>query len=796
MKGNLASLLQRVGLSHATQIKSGSGRWQLWEATEEHTFGTDKVYALYFDSRATWETVSEAAADVKQILPRNCRYNVVVQASARVAEDLPKLLVQSRATGAYTLRQLLQRSVERVLGAIGPDRDLEAERLFVDPDVRLVSYDLTAPTDRQSSKALSSLSGWLKDDSEKGPRVAVLVAKAGVGKTTMARQLFRHLRFSATSAGRYPIIVESDHWAKLSDRTSLSLWDVWRESLDVLYASTFGRDDLEMCVEQGLLLPIFDGFDELCTRLGSHFSATETLDQLLDVVKDTEGRILLTTRDTFWIDYLAEERRRGITHFELLAFNKPQTAKYFENRFRKPAEGKKRELANTILQRLGGAAYGESRPDFRERLTSIPLVVMLAAECADSGVDEKSLAKYGGMLDSSDPLEGVLMILFEREQERRRLAVSPDRQMQLLSEIAFECGETFSAEDLRLYASAYCGLKENDPQQDALQSHAVLQHDKNQFGFRFEFLGNYLTGRALVTHLAEDPVKPRVAHFLETERRGGSVLLERATDYLFAHIAAADRLEILSRAWAAFPKENGRARSGLLHLILEAAEREIGSGTREERTALLRRILGFGAGAFSELYVEGTLSGLDLQGVVFQKAIFCNAGLANCIFDHSTRFLECTFDGNFELEDCQGFDVMSLDRCTIGPVARELFQSLQSGKANLPITSDQITATIRMALQQFQRGVGFKSVARIYTRRGRLAKSPIATEVWGALERFGVVESIAISGVPEGGLAIGEGKKGEVYNFLANALVTGGIREAVEWLQNDLVTKATKVSRA
>jgi hypothetical protein len=80
------------------------------------------------------------------------------------------------------------------------------------------------------------------------------------------------------------------------------------------------------------------------------------------------------------------------------------------------------------------------------------------------------------------------------------------------------------------------------------------------------------------------------------------------------------------------------------------------------------------------------------------------------------------------------------------------------------------------------------------TRRfGLRSKSPIATEVWTALEKFGVVESIAISGVPQGGLAIGEGKKGEVYNFLANALITGGIRDAVEWLQNDLATKSTKV---
>src|SRR2546427_12089815 len=66
------------------------------------------------------------------------------------------------------------------------------------------------------------------------------------------------------------------------------------------------------------------------------------------------------------------------------------------------------------------------------------------------------------------------------------------------------------------------------PQVPALQSHVLLQHEKDQFGFRFEFLANYLAARALMTHLEKDPANPRVVQLLERECRGGPVVLERA----------------------------------------------------------------------------------------------------------------------------------------------------------------------------------------------------------------------------------------------------------------------------
>jgi len=160
------------------------------------------------------------------------------------------------------------------------------------------------------------------------------------------------------------------------------------------------------------------------------------------------------------------------------------------------------------------------------------------------------------------------------------------------------------------------------------------------------------------------------------------------------------------------------------------------------------------------------------------------------VFDSATQFLGCTFDGSFEVEDCDGFGEVGTEGCSIGPRAREVFQAHQSPTPRLPVTSEQIRSTVRLALEKFQRGVGFKSLARANCKKGRIARSPICDRVWEALENFGVLESIRISGVPKGGVAIAEGKKGEAHNYLANAMLTGSLREAVEWLERELRVRA------
>jgi hypothetical protein len=107
---------------------------------------------------------------------------------------------------------------------------------------------------------------------------------------------------------------------------------------------------------------------------------------------------------------------------------------------------------------------------------------MLAAECADAEAGSPTIAKYGDLLKTDDPLEGILRILFERECERRQIKLSVDSQIRLFEDLAFDFGGSFTRDELHLYAAA-AESRDSGPEQKALESHAIISKDGGQVRF-------------------------------------------------------------------------------------------------------------------------------------------------------------------------------------------------------------------------------------------------------------------------------------------------------------------------
>jgi hypothetical protein len=306
----------------------------------------------------------------------------------------------------------------------------------------------------------------------------------------------------------------------------------------------------------------------------------------------------------------------------------------------------------------------------------------------------------------------------------------------------------------------------------------------DKFALRFEFLADYLAGRSLVRRLFENPSNPDVIRYLAQQARGGSLLLDRSVENIRAHHHEVSRDRLLA-AWGALQSQDvvPAARSGLLHLILKFVDREVGSGPRSQRSQELSHFLAPDS-VFRQLHVQGAIRDLDLRGALFEGCVFLDAGFSNCLFDQLSKFISCRFEGRFEVEQCDGFGNVSWQSCDFSPMARE---TIQSQHAAIPVTGEQIRATVRLALERFQRGLGFKSIQAVYKKSGRISRSPISADVWESLEKHKIVVPMAISGVVEGGLAIPDGRKPEVHNFLHNAMLIGEWRSAVEFLDRKLV---------
>jgi hypothetical protein len=774
MATRFVDILPRVGLSDYSQVTTGTS-WQLWAAVQEGTFAAQKILILYFDGKVnTFDTVRQASNAASRHIRGATPLYVIVRDNARIANDLPEVARLCGAKSARTYSELLRDTLPRRLRpkANPHSYESEAERVFVDPDIRLAG-DLTP------QKAIPTLSAWLTTwvNEEESPaaslRLAVLLAPAGAGKTTLSQNLFHRL-----AIGHVPLLIQPAQWASMLMREQLSLWDLFRESLDSLYESILSREDVELCLQNRLFIPIFDGFDELHTVMGLGSRATDILDELADLFADSDGRVLLTSRDSFWAEHVPSDRSATIQQFELLQFDKTQRDNYLQQRFVEPTDIPKREAAAKVLQRLDDAAHGAAATPFRKRITSMPLLVALVAESVDTPDIETSLQKYGDLLESSDPLDGIVLMLCERERERRGLKVPAATQRDLFSLLAFEYGMQIPQDALEFYADV-----PELSQRQALTTHALLQRSADHLTFRFPFLADYLASRILVERLELEHPPQDLLKALSQQAAGGSNLLERVVHRLvLTH--PDDWQQLLQTAKRTIDQGGSDgAQSGCLHIILEAVRSTI--PLRKERGDLVRSILDIGHGdPIGNLYVQGVITGLDLTDTRWQDCRFRNSGFRSCIFDQETTFARCLIDGGFDVEDCDDFSSVIFEaNCTLSLRAREVIQAHQGRTGSRRVTTDQIVESVRIALEKFRRGVGFKSITVQGSKRGRLAKSPIAGSVWDALVRHGVLETIVISGTPDGGLMIADGKTSEVRNFLNNAVLTGSLRTAVRALE-------------
>ena len=160
------------------------------------------------------------------------------------------------------------------------DKGITAETYYVAPR----SEDSkSSPHDRLDRKIISYLEGR-----EDVGGIRVVSASAGVGKTTLSREVVKKLAEKSSTVRVIPTYVESSHWDTLQLKSVEDLWDIIRNSLSTFSPNlTITEDLFKHALKQGYFVFIFDGFDELCGPRESNFSTKEVLDWLIDIAKET-----------------------------------------------------------------------------------------------------------------------------------------------------------------------------------------------------------------------------------------------------------------------------------------------------------------------------------------------------------------------------------------------------------------------------------------------------------------------------------------------------------------------------
>ncbi len=532
----------------------------------------------------------------------------------------------------------------------------------------------------------------------------------------------------------------------------------------------------QLLVREQLLIPIFDGFDELCLHPNSHYNPTTLITELLELVGDTGARIFITTRETFWETYGIGNAGGKIKRINLQGFSNDQRKRFFTKRL-KSAED--RDIANRVAREVGERVYeGDvSRKELQaDRASGVPLLLELVALYVD-GNPSATFAPT-----SRDPLGPLLERMCERENVRQQLNIGPARQMQIFEELFRDSSDDISRSDLAFYVQ-YTVPNVTKDVLLRFESHAFFSPG-NDVKARFESLKVYFIARWLENRLEEAVEKPvsdsSITELLEKSASGDTDVFDFLVDRFFSMDRQTARAAITHAVQMARsrPRSDG-AVSALFHLAQRLAHRI--ESSKIDRTSLLFDYLGI-ASPVKQLSIIGQVSSLDLSGINFANCYYKDVEFHNCNFNDLTHFSECRFEGSLAFINCRLPGNANLSKCELSEDAEQEWDR-QAGRASRSaITEKSAKDALRDILRRFIGPFGFSTIKDADRSSGIIKRNPCGEVAWDELISARIVERHPISGVPAGGLHISEDSevRHEVRSFLDNAALGPRLQRVIE----------------
>lgn len=700
-------------------------------------------------------------------------YTVAVTTKSRLAYDLKKTADNFGGKEATTPRNLLFEHVMREF--IPSDDKFEEFKYFVEPDV--------AFQDGRARPALSYLSEALATDDSKPNTKAcavILAAPAGLGKTTLCRMVAKKLVSQNKQA--IPILIESAQWQNI---IKLTLPNVLNAALLQLVPDAVKLTNekiFRLLIQEQLIVPIFDGFDELCLHPNSNYSPTGLITELLELMGDAGARILITARETFWTKYSVGVPTERIEQINLQGFSNDQRKRFFLKRLNDPSE---RDIANRLVREVGVRLYEGDVPQEesqRDRASGVPLLLELVALYV-SGNPSATFVP-----DTMDPLGPLLRAVCERENVRQQLQINAETQMSIFEEIFRDFPGDFTRKDLREYVELEVpGISED--KLTRFESHAFLA-PANDLKPRFETLRVYFVAKWLATKLEQSvsgAIDKETTQILDQNASGNSDVFDHLVRQ-FKEMGVGRSRAAISHAFKMI-RSNKVGWEGPCSALFHLTQRLVATQKIDKKERFLEMFSALGLQrsspfVFPKIAVVGQIYGLDLTGVIFDSCVFRDVEFKNCTFHETTNFNGGRFEGSLTFENCEHPGRATIDGSELSDAARIAWDKQKGRAVKAVINEDIAREALRDILRRFVGQYGFSTIKEIDRVSGAVAKNPCFDSAWEELLRANIVQRHGISGVSGGGLHVDENSetRHEVRNFLDNAALGQKLKKVLQRL--------------
>jgi hypothetical protein len=609
-------------------------------------------------------------------------------------------------------------------------------------------------------------------------KLGIILAGPGQGKTYMSRHIVGEM--ARRSINIVPILVDSSQWNKMSPDDQRSIWKTMTHSFnyfDTPISWIKGSENkfLQSTLKADIFRVVFDGFDEYILRNKGVVKAEDTLANIIELVRSTGTRIVITSRTSFWENTISEEKRNELEEreeievFKIRPFDEAKAREYF-----------KRNNRSDDSQEKAINIYRDIRGD-NEEFVGKGFVISLISDAAEGADSSKSKGLTGARNNRFDALMWLMETLCRREERRQELALDEQDQLSLLQAIAYERAKNHAVDDdtfdlLVFEEKSTISEKEVDRTRSKFVSHPILRRIKGQDSEYWEFEQVQVELALLSKQILEMEGRKlaRRAHNLEVDPKNvpdlSSFLVEFARSKSSGTRDAVSHLsQLISNV------SNSRVYGLQAQLALSSVDEFEPQGTlRSDRTEMLLRLTG--KNDIRDISFSGsTIRSFDFTEVIFRGCEFHEITFANCKFNEETTFRGCRFGGGVPPKNCNGFGLSEFEGCVFDKTSKTWLKNERHIEGKDRYDKDQLRREFQMVIDKFT--VKGSDVVKPSSKKdvydNYLSRSPKKDAIIDALE------GKVISFDKDKAKVLDEAKE-DVYFFEMNNNFKGRLRESFE----------------
>lgn len=507
--------------------------------------------------------------------------------------------------------------------------------------------------------ALHQLKSWYSSVS--APLV-VIKGHGGIGKTTLVKQFLDEIHSATPDTGilfidSHEIIGELE--AIIRSRQKIDdIYDFYHAQSVNQAGDTerLSKDLLSLSVDNGSLVIVLDGIDEVIAQLGAKFDTVSFINSISTIYSTNlqRAKVIITCRDYFW-DSL--QNVGPVKKIDLQPFSRSMAEEFFR---------KSLDTEAKVARALTMADKFALRPNGHADEVYIPyildLIVYLIKQKTEFGDELLGESDIGSLLDTKIPNDFLVASVCQREIAKLH-SLRVENQIEFFVQLSVAKDGHVSVYDVKALLARLPSQAEQiiDDTVERLKGHPLLIHADNKLFFRYDFFNEYFKSLYVAKYflarnldsLSQDFTEI-VANYLRFDGEFMSTVCEHLTideDLLLFGIETVERLrEGLSTLEARSRYKSLRACSAVFSLFL-SLKRESGKGKFDMDTcstlmkdffAKDNEIHGFSlinVGSNTAVKPIFDFRGQVLQDCYFERYDF----FWECAIDSETRFLNSTF---------------------------------------------------------------------------------------------------------------------------------------------------------